>query len=168
MNKIHLQIARFSQQISIGFLLVLMLLIYSCEKGETGPAGANGANGSSNIQSFTFISIDSNWVLNVAQRSFTYTYSNSSITSDVVDNGTIQLFISDTSSNQWGALPYSISTLQFNYSYKLGEVVITHTLSNGSIPNNPNSLKFKLVVIPPSGKNSNINLQDYSEIKECN
>jgi hypothetical protein len=162
MKKTTLPIAKFSILILTAFLLFNVLLFSSCEKGETGPAGANG---SSNVQSYTFTTNNLSWVFNGSDNSYNSTYNLTSITSDVVSNGTIQVFVGDGSSNQWGALPLSYSVLQLNYSYSLGQVVLSVTLSNGLVPNNPGGQQFKVVVIPPSARIAHVNMHNYSDVK---
>lgn len=165
MKKINSQIARFAMLVLNTFLLVNMLFISSCEKGETGPSGADGTNGISKIQSFTFTVNNASWVYDSTFNGYNSILNVSSITADVFNNGTIQVFIGDGSSNQWGALPSSFNIYQYNYIYKIGEVVLSVRTSVGVLPNIPSSQQFKVVVIPPSAKVANVNLQNYAEVK---
>lgn len=148
--------------------LFLSLSFSSCEKGEPGPAGPvgpSGSNGSSNVQSVTFTTTNASWIFDGTDNSYNASFSIPSITSEVVSNGTVQLFLGNGSSSQWIALPFSYNIAQFNYSYSLGAVQITATLSNGAIPNNPGGLQFRVVVIPPALKIANIDYNSYSDLK---
>ncbi|MCF8423936.1 MAG: hypothetical protein K9H41_06300 [Bacteroidia bacterium] len=149
-----------------GIALALGLTLASCKKGETGPAGPagiNGTNGVANISTFTGTTTNSSWTLSGTE--FNATFNVSGITSDVVSNGTVMVFVGNTSQTQWSALPFSYQTLQFNYTYAIGQVQIAVTLSNGAVPSNPGGLPFKFVVVPPAMVKPNVNVKNYAEVK---
>ena len=136
---------------AILFVMVSFCVISfsSCKKGDTGPQGPAGSNGVANIQTTTVTTNSNAWVLDNTDNSYNYTITVSGITQSVVDKGTVQVFVGDGTGKQWGALPLSYGTVQFNYSFLVGQVEIEITLSSGAVPNNPGGQQFKIVVIPP-------------------
>lgn len=145
--------------INIVLLVSICISLSACEKGDVGPAGANGV---ANIQASTITTNNSAWSFDNTDNSYNAIFNYSAITQSVVDGGTVQVFIGDGIGSEWAALPFSYSDLQYNYSYKLGQVFVSLTLSTGAIPNNPGGQQFKVVVIPPAAKSinpSNINIE---------
>jgi hypothetical protein len=133
-------------------LVSICVTIISCKKGDVGPAGANGV---ANIQAGTITTNNSAWSFDNTDNSYNAILNYSAITQSVVENGTVQVFIGDGLGTEWAALPFSYSDLQYNYSYKLGQVLVSLTLSTGSVPSNPGGQQFKVVVIPPAAKSIN-------------
>jgi hypothetical protein len=151
-----------------GLALTLSTLFSSCKKGDTGPAGptgTNGTNGVANIQTSTVTTNNLSWVFDNTNNSFNATIIYAAITQAVVDKGTIQVFIGDGTSTQWEALPFAYSTFQYNYNYKLGQILISVTLSNGNPPANPGGQQYKVVVIPPAMVKPNVNVKNYYDLK---
>lgn len=141
-----------------GVAITMSLSLTSCVKGDTGPAGANGkdgTNGVANIQTSTVTTNNASWSLDNSDNSYNATLTYAAITQSVVEKGTVQVFFSDGNGDEWLALPFSYGTIQYNYSYKVGKVLLTVTLSNGNVPNSPGGQQFKVVVIPPAAKSSN-------------
>ena len=133
------------------------LTLSSCKKGDTGPAGpvgSNGTNGVANIQTTTVTSNNNSWVFDSVGNSYDATITYTAITQAVVDRGTVQVFLGSGNGTEWLALPFSYGIAQYLFSYSLGKVDITATLSNNAIPNNPGGQQFKVVVIPPASKSS--------------
>lgn len=152
-----------------GVALTFGLAFTSCKKGDTGPAGpagTNGTNGVANIQTGTVTTNNSTWSLDNSDNSYNATLTYAAITQSVIDKGTVQVFISDGTGSEWLALPFSYGIVQYNYSYKLGQVLLSVTLSSGNAPNNPGGQQFKVVVIPPASK-STIPSNTNNEIKEA-
>ena len=143
-----------------GLALTLGLALTSCKKGDTGPAGpagSNGTNGVANIQTSTVTTNNSTWGFDNTDNSYNATLNYPAITQAVVDRGTVQVFISDGAGSEWLALPFSYGNIQYLYSYKLGQVLITYTLADNAVPSNPGGQQFKVVVIPPASKSSDPN-----------
>ena len=147
--------------------ITLSITFTSCKKGDTGPAGPAGANGVANIQTSNFTTTNSSWSFDPSDNSYNATIGWLAITQSIIDKGTIQVFLGDGSGSQWAALPASIGFDQINYSYKLGQVIISSTLSNGTAPTNPGGQQFKIVIIPPSARiaNPNVDYKNYQEVK---
>ncbi len=154
-----------------GLALTLGLTFSSCKKGDTGPAGpqgpagTNGTNGVANIQTGTVTTNNASWSFDNTDNSYNATLTFGAITQSVVEKGTVQVFIGDGTGQEWAALPFSYSIVQYNYSFKSGQVIISVTLSNGNAPNNPGGQQFKVVVIPPAMVKPNVNVKNYNELK---
>ena len=149
--------------------ITLSFTFTSCKKGDTGPAGPTGANGVSNIQTSNFTTTNSSWSFDPSDNSYNTTISWLAITQSIIDKGTIQVFLGDGSNSQWAALPASFGDNQINYSYKLGQVIISITLSTGAAPTNPGGQQFKIVIIPPTARMANptVNYKNYLEVKRA-
>lgn len=138
---------------ALSIALIALISFTSCTKeGEPGPAGKDGKNGSSNISTYIVSTTASNWAFDGSDNSYNATVNISSITSNVVSNGSIQVFIGDGTGSAWQALPISYGIVQYNYIYEVGKVHIIATLSDGSVPANPGVQQYKFVVIPPGAK----------------
>ncbi len=152
-----------------GIALTSILAFTSCKKGDTGPAGpagANGTNGVANIQTSTVTTNNGTWAFDATDNSYNGTLTYAAITQAVIDRGTVQVFVGDGTGKEWGGLPLAYGNVQFNFSYKLGEVIISITLANGGIPNNPGGMQFKVVVIPPASKSANPNNPDFQRAEQ--
>ncbi len=155
--------------ITTAVVLTLILGLSSCKKGDTGPAGSQGTagtNGSANVQSFTVTTNNASWGLD-GSNSYTSAINVTAINSSVLNGGTIQVFIGDGTSTEWGALPFSYSIVQYNYSYKVGQVLLSVSLSTGAAPSNPGGQQFKIVVIPPAKIIPNVNIKNYEDVKKA-
>ena len=160
-------------------IVASMLLFTSCGKdgatgpagatGPQGPAGTNGTNGVANIASYTGSTQNSSWVVNPNNYELDATFPVSAITQDVVTNGTIQVFLGDGTGNQWSAMPFSLTDIEFNYTYSVGQVVIQETQGNLTLPANPGVRQFKFVVIPSGARKAHpeVNFHNYNEIKKA-
>lgn len=138
-------------------LLTSCLMLNSCKKGDTGPAGPAGTNGVANIQASTVTTNNNSWSFDATDNSYNAILNYTAITQSVVERGTIQVFLSDGNGSEWLALPFSYGTLQFLYSYKVGQVLVTVTHSDNKVPSHPGGQQFKVVVIPPASKSSQPN-----------
>ena len=154
-------------------ITAVMILTTSCTKegpvGPQGPAGINGTNGSSNVSSFTANTTTSSWGVNASHSyELDASFSVPAITADVVNNGTIQVFIGDGTGNQWSAMPFSLTGVEFNYTYSLQTIIFQVTQSNMNPPNNPGTQQFKIVVIPSAMRKAhpNVNYHNYEEVKK--
>ncbi len=162
-------------------LLFSSLLNFSCKKAETGPkgdtgaAGATGAQGpqgtpgTSNMQIQTFTTTTASWI----SYSWPYEYIETvlnvpAITSTVVANGDVRVYVLDAAGTSWMGMPYSFFSYQYNYKYKVSQVVIDYTIYNNGAPVNPGVQQFKVVIFPPAfiKNNSDIDFNDYSKVKE--
>ena len=107
------------------------------------------------------------WALNGTE--YKTTISVSAITQDIINKGTVSMFVSPDGTN-WVALPYSFQGAEFNYMVTEGSVSITYTKYNGVAPSSaPNNDQFKVVVIAGSARmsNPNVDLRNYHEVKKA-
>jgi hypothetical protein len=163
-------------------IIALTFLFAGCTKTETGPTGATGAtgatgntgaNGATDVQSYSGSIAITSWTLTNNNTEWDATipviYSsvtNTGIGTSVMNAGTVQAFIGDTS--KWTALPYSHDTLQYNYSYQLNSVTIQVSTSNGTKPNNPGIVGLKVIVIPPDRlMRPHIDVHYYYEVQKA-
>ncbi len=124
-------------------LILLVLTFNACTK--TGPAGPAGTNGSANIQTYLFTTTNTNW--SVSNNAQTSTWNSPAITQAVIDKGTVQLF-NGNNTGLWVAMPYSYKNEEYNFVISVGQILITVTNGDGTVPANPGGQQFKEVVIP--------------------
>lgn len=151
------------KKINHTFVLSLLLMftgIVSCKKteigpagpqGETGATGAQGAAGNANVRSFVFST--SNWKCDSANKNFSYDYHLAELNSSVLENGAVILYLGDDTGDnksQWTPMPLSSNKLRFTFDIELSTVHIYISQVDGTLPNNPGTQKFKLVLIPPA------------------
>lgn len=163
--------SKIKKTTSLSALLAILigLTITACKKGDTGPAGpagANGTNGVANIQTSSVTTSNNSWTFDNTDNSYNATLTYAAITQAVIDRGTVQVFLGNGNGTEWAALPFAYGIVQYNYSYKVGQVFLTITLSTGLAPNNPGGQQFKVVVIPPASKSPNASAAD-NEKKEA-
>lgn len=160
------------KQITILTILCLLTLA-ACKKettgpkGETGATGATGPAGNSNMQVQTFTTSTSSWTINTWPYNYAeVVFSIPAITSTVVSNGDVRVFVLDGNGTAWQSLPYSFLSSQYNFKYKIGELIIDNTLYNNAVPSNPGIQQFKVVIVPPGfiKNNPDINWNNYNEV----
>lgn len=177
---------RFKTTLSILSICALTLVSCAPEDGETGPAGPigpegqigpkgdPGVDGVANISVSTFFISSSDWTLGTTYRD---TLDVSAITQDVMDNGTVQVFQTESANDpQWGDLPFSYliginggaSEVTIQAEHALGKIylsVINDVGANiASNPNYPGDRSFKVVVIPPSARKVGVDHSNYEEL----
>jgi hypothetical protein len=163
-----------------GLFLVVALFAMSCSKdgavGPAGPAGANGingingTNGNANVIGTNTVSVpSSSWTSSGGNTVWTTTLTASAITQTIVDRGMVSVFFQ--SGSGWIALPYSNPQNHYFtvYGFALGSVQISITTESGYVLTSPGSNVFRIVVISPSNKiaNPNIDWKDYNQVKEA-
>jgi len=150
------------------FALACGLLFTGCKKGDTGPAGANGTNGNANVVSSSLTT--SAWTYVSPSWEMTFTYP--AITQNILDNGAVLVYVQQGSN--YYQLPYTFypaSTYSRTYTFVhyLGGMKVFVTDSDLTMPSNPGSLTFKVVVIAASQRmaNPNVNYDNYNEVKKA-
>jgi hypothetical protein len=118
------------------------------------------------VQTETFTTNSNQWVQSTSSASYYYNHSSTNITSDVISNGAVMVYLGDGSGNVWIAMPFSKSGLDFAYAMQPSNVQVDISQSNGLMPNNPGGQQFKVVTIPASGMkaNPNVDLTNYKEV----
>lgn len=123
------------------FLLFTVVLFFGCTK--EGPVGPVGASGNANVQTYNFE--NATFSNNVNYWSSTLIIPE--ITQSVIDNGFVAVY-QKTNTTNW-ALPHIDGGLNYLFSVKLNQVVVTvSNVSGSNIIPNPSGLNFKVVVIP--------------------
>jgi len=130
-------------------LLLMASLFTNCKKGDTGPQGEpgiNGKNGSANIQNYTFTTTTANWLLD-QNNVYVYNYPLSAITTNVMDQGAVMVYIKDATAG-WIAMPITQQGVQINFAVRTGILEVNYSLSSGAAPSNPGGQQFRVVIIP--------------------
>lgn len=141
-------------------LSILSTCFVSCKKSQVGPAGPQGttgeqgltgAQGNANVKSFVFST--SNWKGDSACKNFSYEYHLTDLNNSVLENGAVILYLGDDTGdnkNKWTPMPLSNNNLRYTFDIELSAVHIFISRVDGSMPQNPGTQKFKLVLIPPA------------------
>ncbi len=173
------------------FLLLLLVVLQSCKKGDTGPAGpqgatgaqgqqgpagqngADGQDGNANVFSTTWDVPVGAWVQ--SNPIYYADITDYNITQDILDNGSVQVFMeSPTLAGAWLNMPWTEITTsayftQWNFAYNLNVVRISKQDSDNTQTGLPTSTRrFKIVTIESYAMEANpdVNWQDYQQIKE--
>lgn len=89
------------------------------------------------------------------------------ITQSVLTNGAVLVYIKD--GTDYFQLPLTIPEdtyfTTYQFAHDLGVVSVFVLDSDGLLPINPGTTTFKVVVISGSGKNPNVNYNDYNAVK---
>ena len=159
-----------------GLALTLGLTLTSCKKGDTGPAGpagTNGTNGNANVKSKTIFVAGSEWINTPGQSTVTKLVTE--ITTDIVNNGAVLVYI-DNGSNNWSAIPTTVAdpsglVLTFGYDIEPGKLILSTTV-NANVTLTAatfSNTNFRIVTIAASGRvaNPNLNYNDYNAVKKA-
>ena len=138
------------RKLKLAFAIILGLTFTACsgDDGEQGPQGPAGKDGTANLSSETFTTTNSDWEFDAQSNSYEATINVPSITQDVIDRGTVQIFGVD--GGTLTALPAASGVLQINFEVEIARVTIFISRIDGVLINNPGGVTFKLVVIPPA------------------
>lgn len=162
--------------LSVALLIASASIFSSCAKeGPAGPAGTNGTNGkdgNANVKSQSYFITGSEWTYSTGEA--TLTKQMSQITSDIVNNGVVAVYVKSAGSSVWEAMPTSFASttgvvLSLGYSYEVGKLNLfwswntAVTLSAADIGNND----FKVVVISGSAlaRHPEVNVRDYQQVE---
>ncbi len=141
-------------------LITLTTGLVSCKKSQVGPAGPQGVSGeqgqkgeqgNANVKSSIFST--NNWKADSACKSYSYLYHTGDLTTSVLDNGAVMLYLGNTTgdnNNMWTPMPLSSGIFKFSFEIEMSTVRIFVTRSDGRMPENPGTQRFKLVLIPPA------------------
>jgi len=161
---------------TIAFLGSVVLFIGACTKeGPAGPKGDPGQNGHTNVYAYNY-SFTSGWPY--TSPSYYRNLAVPALNAANIDSAAVMVYFSK-GLGIWDAMPFTqyngLSPNYFmNFDTGVGNVQVTWTYngsSQGSDPNtyyNITTIKFKVVVIPPSGRvaNPDLDLRDYKEVKK--
>ncbi len=148
-------------------IIIVITTINGCKKGKDGEPGKDG---SANVTTRTF-SVPA-WSNN-SSRWFTE-LSFPELTADNINSASVQVYWS-TGNNTWVALPYTYIGTTNNYFMGFATMVnnveirwdCNSLVTIGSSPNSilDGTVQIKVVIIPPAQKKSNINHNNYNEVK---
>ena len=138
--------------------------------GPQGPSGTNGTNGNANVKTVIIMNPTFTWDATYLWSSFSQG-GISILKQNIVDSGSVMLYIKKTSSSSYEALPFSTSygggvNTNYEFLHDLNYIAVYVTNSDGSNPY-PFAYSLKLVCISANGRriNPNINLRNYAEVK---
>lgn len=131
-------------------IAVIAVLFNSCAKdGAPGATGPQGAPGNANVSSSTYNVASSDWIYDGTNNRYYVSLNVQGITSNVMSNGTVNVFVGNGSGTYWNAMPYSLNDNEYNAQILIGLVYIYYHLGSGGIPPAPTgSATYKVVVIP--------------------
>lgn len=154
---------RKSATVIAGLVIAIGLTFTSCKKAEKGDTGPAGANGNANVVGSNIITVSS-WAAfsNVWEANISL----SGITANVVDKGIVSVFIQY--GPDWWALPDLNGKNSTQYGFGVGFVKLLNSNSDGSTPGNPGTQTFRVVIVSPSNRlaNPNVNWKNYAEVKK--
>jgi len=147
---LNFTIKKLQMKTKLTALIFVSVLFFSCSKdgqqGPAGPQGTAGTNGISNIHTSLITTVNSDWTYNSASGIWYTDYSNSYITSSVINNGTVQVYKASSSGTAWFAMPFTESGIADKYIIYTGALELQ--IQNNSSSSNPGGVTFKIVVIP--------------------
>lgn len=126
----------------------LLLLITSCKKPQDGATGPAGPAGNANVSVFYVSCNSGNWSYDATNKVYFNDFLLSQISSAVLQNGTVNVFLTDSGHSFNSALPMSYQNIEFNYVVQLNTLEIQVSNGAGTTPANPGTQYFKIVVIP--------------------
>ncbi len=147
----------------------ISIFILSCSKdGTTGPQGPTG---NANIMAVNFQVTNTQWT-GLGTQAVIYTFLTTAITQEVINSGTLQLFVSpnDTLWHEWNGTN-QFNGIRYTYEYSVGTLSVDVLSGSATITStnlDPVSY-FKLVVIPPAMKayHPSVNYKNYTEVKQA-
>ena len=124
------------------FIIIIGVTCLSCHKDQ--PHHGYGSHGSPWIQTCVIQISDSSWNYDSTNH-FYYTKEDmSTITDNVIYNGSVDVYLGDYNSNQ--QMPLTEQGVWYDYYYQLNLVEFKIGLSDGSIPSNPGYKSFVIVI----------------------
>ena len=158
--------------------LLLLTTLGSCVKGDkgdtgdTGIAGTNGTNGNANVSASSVTLSQSDWSYDATNWDYYADLTYPKITQDVVDNGTVEVFLGDGAGTSWQSVPTttyysSTASYSFDYKYYLGGLTLFINLSSNVTFTTIANYQFKIVAIGGAQRKAhpNTNWKDYNSIK---
>ena len=159
----------------IGALSLSLITISSCQKGEKGdpgPAGQNGTNGTNGVDGNANVIGTNTVTLNPSDRTITSGVASAhlsvpGITQEVFDKGAVMVYYK-ASSTQWTALPYLLSNVYIVYGFKVGDIELVASTTNGTAVTINGALTFRAVIIPAKTKLSHprTDWNNYNEVEK--
>ena len=153
-----------------GFLIVVAVIFsFSSCKKEEGPQGPPGKDGNANVKTQIITVTPGEWNTN---NSTLYVIKDVSIiTSDIANSGAVMVYLKATNSSSYQALPYTWpgnNERIMRFWYSKGSLEIDIYEENGPASTPTSTYTFKVVAIEGNlaEKNTNVNYNNYNEVKE--
>ena len=149
----------------------ILLSLNSCSgsKGDPGPTGATGAQGNANVVSGAITINPSDWTYNSAYNYYVDQLSDNSITSDIIANGAVMVFLSSDDVN-WTALPFTSYSGGYSYTEYFtcytGGFNLYDESSAASFSGPTNTLYIRAVVVGGNQRkmHPDVNWNNYNDI----
>lgn len=166
----------------LSFVAAAALMLAGCggPKGDTGPmgpAGAQGPQGNANVIEQTYSVTTPSWVA-VGSPAYWYVQlPDSYLTSDIMNYGSAEAFVSYNAGTSWNNIPYSevVATNVtgiWTVNDAIGTVQVNYTYSDGTLGSDPNTeysttCYFKVVTIAGSvmKKHPNTDWHNYNAVE---
>lgn len=155
----------------IGALLcVFAILFTACKKkeiqGPKGEPGDPGVGGNANITSTnTFVVNTGSWTPDSAASAQKVTLNFSEITQEVVDKGSVKVYMQD--GTPWAELPWNLGDLIMQYGFDAGHLYLSYNnIEGGAPPAAPATARFRLVIVSAAERSAqNGSFNDITKVK---
>jgi hypothetical protein len=128
-------------------LFVLAISFAGCKKkeipGPQGDPGAPGIGGNSNMSSQSFVIAASQWTTDIDSSLWKASVNSTLITKDIVDKGSVKIFIQVN--NTWWELPYTNSDLFMQFGFTEGVAHLLYSDIHGGKTDRPATANYRLV-----------------------
>lgn len=137
-------------------------LFFAGCKGKDGAPGAQGPQGNANVIGTNTVTVSS-WT--ASGTAWQASITAGGITADVVNTGTVQVFIKYSSG--WWALPDINGINSTSFGFSVGTITLLNSNSDNSTPTNPGAKDFRVVIIPSNAMitHPNVDFKNYEAIK---
>ncbi len=154
---------------------IIVVMFNGCAKdGETGPQGPQG---NANVSSLNLVFVSTNWVhIGTAGQPddmYQLTTAASIITSDIVNKGSVLVYVSSDGGTHYTALPFTFYGSNYSeswtFSYSANELVLNVQDSDHLTPVPNAVLDVKIITTASSNKikNPNVDWNNYDEVKSA-
>ncbi len=132
-------------------------------QGPQGPSGPTGQTGNANVLGSDPFTVSS-WLYSSSEVAYYQSFTSGDITPDVANGGIVEGYLK-YADGTWRNLPDIVGGTQFFLRYSAGGFEIYYANLDGSIPANPGTQVFRIVVVSPSMKqaNPNTNWKNFNE-----
>ena len=154
------------KSIILGVFALTALTFGACTKAKDGAPGAQGPEGNANVVGTNTVTIpSSSWAANGT--TWTTGITAAGITQDVVNKGSVQVFIQY--GTEWWALPDLTGINSTSFGFSLGHVALINANSDFSQATNPGTQTFRIVIITSRAMTThpNVDLKNYNAVKNA-
>jgi hypothetical protein len=148
------------KKLSVKLMILAALVMGSCTKGDPGPQGPKG---NANVVTLNQVTLQ-NYSYNSSNRTWSTSISSASITQDIIDNGVVMVY--EKFGSGWCAWNYTIAPTAYTCAFSPGKVELVIQNTDFSVPDNPNGMVVKVVIIPASEVSQKVNYNDFQTVKK--